>query len=912
MVEQRDRTANVTTGVRSAKFSLIDLAGSERASRTKNMGKQLVEGANINRSLLALGNCINALGNGYTEGKYVPYRDSKLTRLLKDSLGGNCKTVMISNVSPSTLSYEDTFNTLQYANRAKNIKTKVRANEINVVSHVTEYKSIIADLRKEVEEWKLKCSQFEGQLEEEGRQRQIEMDENVVGLSPSMLRSRPNSQAGAPNSAQMPLLSRTVSMGLQTPRNSKVEKKVITWASEIADLALDRRNVQSHLEEANLTIAELTESKARLQEAMMLKKDLDGLQLSSESSEAPEEAQEYGDLPDLDAAMVTPMKRSSSKRNLESVILAKREYDLVSRKLEENRAERNILLQRLGRNAESSKRIQAEMSQITPRAEDASLFHQLKLELVINVLEISNFNRSMQESQLSHALAVASDKYSRTLELADYLRSALTDYDYEETMDVACKFDMAHAPTDEPLECAHLPSPFAQSLGSAAQNSMRSPTAAYATGNSSMFGTGEEPSTPSRFDLGAADSDSIASSHTARSAMNGSRSGMGSVRFHGISESANETLVVSSPMAARRPPTRVPLATTTATSKAPSATQANAANRVTATSKFTATKTRTAYNAVAPVRATGTTVGTTSAKKTSTATSVTARARQSMIPTAPASTTKERVRSNTPTGSSTTASSAAVAASAKRTSAMGGAQRVSAVSHFSRAAGASARPAPVATGSNDAKKSAMELAGRYKNDPTVVKALASFKPAFEPQERSTPPSSAAVSALTAGASRHVKVSSTGSIPSIRSGADAVSPSTPSTPRAHPRSHVSYTSATDSANNATASDAASPQNSIGVFRVEPSNPLAVLLQSNSSGSANSLATTASSGDLPTTPLSSYSRPPTVGMVYSPSSPSQSISTSPLFTVSSGNIVHTHNRSNSGPASPMSPIAKPLRV
>lgn len=55
------------------------------------MGKQLVEGANINRSLLALGNCINALGKGYTEGKYVPYRDSKLTRLLKDSLGGNCK-----------------------------------------------------------------------------------------------------------------------------------------------------------------------------------------------------------------------------------------------------------------------------------------------------------------------------------------------------------------------------------------------------------------------------------------------------------------------------------------------------------------------------------------------------------------------------------------------------------------------------------------------------------------------------------------------------------------------------------------------------------------------------------------------------------------------------------------------------
>jgi kinesin family protein 18/19 len=85
--------------VRIGKFSLIDLAGSERAANTKNSGIRLVEGANINRSLLALGNCIEALVAG--KGSYVPYRDSKLTRLLKDSLGGNCKTVMISCISPA-------------------------------------------------------------------------------------------------------------------------------------------------------------------------------------------------------------------------------------------------------------------------------------------------------------------------------------------------------------------------------------------------------------------------------------------------------------------------------------------------------------------------------------------------------------------------------------------------------------------------------------------------------------------------------------------------------------------------------------------------------------------------------------------------------------------------------------------
>lgn len=85
----------------------------------------MIEGANINRSLLALGNCINALGDTGKRGKYVNYRDSKLTRLLKDSLGGNCRTVMIANISPSSSNFDETTNTLKYASRARTIKTKV-------------------------------------------------------------------------------------------------------------------------------------------------------------------------------------------------------------------------------------------------------------------------------------------------------------------------------------------------------------------------------------------------------------------------------------------------------------------------------------------------------------------------------------------------------------------------------------------------------------------------------------------------------------------------------------------------------------------------------------------------------------------------------------------------------------------
>lgn len=123
-----------------SKLSLIDLAGSERASATNNRGVRLFEGANINKSLLALANCINALaGNnsntssltsststntstGAIKKLNVKYRDSKLTHLLKSSLEGNCNLIMIANINPSNLTYEDSHNTLKYANRAKNIK----------------------------------------------------------------------------------------------------------------------------------------------------------------------------------------------------------------------------------------------------------------------------------------------------------------------------------------------------------------------------------------------------------------------------------------------------------------------------------------------------------------------------------------------------------------------------------------------------------------------------------------------------------------------------------------------------------------------------------------------------------------------------------------------------------------------
>ena len=154
MLVTRDRIKNTEEEHLEGKLSLIDLAGSERGNVTENRGIRLREGAKINTSLLALANCINALGDKTKKGFFVPFRDSKLTRMLKDSLGGNCKTVMIATISPAAAQYEETINTLKYANRAKNIKMRVEPNKKMVSQHISAYKNIIADLRDEIDKLK--------------------------------------------------------------------------------------------------------------------------------------------------------------------------------------------------------------------------------------------------------------------------------------------------------------------------------------------------------------------------------------------------------------------------------------------------------------------------------------------------------------------------------------------------------------------------------------------------------------------------------------------------------------------------------------------------------------------------------------------------------------------------------------
>ncbi|KAM6174671.1 kinesin-like protein KIF18B [Erethizon dorsatum] len=160
-LRQQDRVLGPMQALQVAKMSLIDLAGSERASSTYARGEWLREGANINRSLLALISVLNALADTKGCRAHVPYRDSKLTRLLKDSLGGNCRTVMIANISPAGLAYEDTYNTLKYADRAKEIRLMLKSNVVTLDCHISRYTTVCQQLRAEVASLRRKLQEFE-------------------------------------------------------------------------------------------------------------------------------------------------------------------------------------------------------------------------------------------------------------------------------------------------------------------------------------------------------------------------------------------------------------------------------------------------------------------------------------------------------------------------------------------------------------------------------------------------------------------------------------------------------------------------------------------------------------------------------------------------------------------------------
>lgn len=166
-INMNEKHSSSEASKKAAKLVMVDLAGSEKGCATGFSGARFQEGSSINKSLLALGKIMETLASGK---KAYTYRDSKLTRILKDSLGGNSRTIMIANVSPAAAMYEDTLNTLRYAQKAKKISCDASKNVITVKSCMTEYTRVVDELATKIQklekENKKKDEYIEDLLEE--------------------------------------------------------------------------------------------------------------------------------------------------------------------------------------------------------------------------------------------------------------------------------------------------------------------------------------------------------------------------------------------------------------------------------------------------------------------------------------------------------------------------------------------------------------------------------------------------------------------------------------------------------------------------------------------------------------------------------------------------------------------------
>eukprot|EP01132_Coremiostelium_polycephalum_P010331 gene10331-12684_t len=218
-----------------SQFHFVDLAGSERIKKTKAEGQRLKEGININSGLLALGNVISALGDTRrtNKPKHVPYRDSKLTRILQSSLGGNSRTLMIACISPADTNFEETLNTLKYAYRARNIMNKPVVNVDPVAKQMLMYKKQIQVLKEEL----LKCSCREIDIES-----LLQSSESIV-TSPVNLHHEDKSSKFKDQSKSSSSTTTTIANNRQTSNNNN--KKQSNISSEINNSNRNTKNDNS-------------------------------------------------------------------------------------------------------------------------------------------------------------------------------------------------------------------------------------------------------------------------------------------------------------------------------------------------------------------------------------------------------------------------------------------------------------------------------------------------------------------------------------------------------------------------------------------------------------------------------------------------------------------------------------------
>ncbi|XP_030001200.1 kinesin-like protein KIF3A isoform X2 [Sphaeramia orbicularis] len=218
-IECSEKGVDGNQHVRMGKLHLVDLAGSERQGKTGATGQRLKEATKINLSLSTLGNVISALVDG--KSTHVPYRNSKLTRLLQDSLGGNSKTMMCANIGPADYNYDETISTLRYANRAKNIKNKARINEDPKDALLRQFQKEIEELKKKLEEGE-EISGSEGS----GSEEMDEGDDEGGEAGESRRRRRDSSSSSSSNSSEFTRSSLVPLLTEDKPQTKRGKKKV--------------------------------------------------------------------------------------------------------------------------------------------------------------------------------------------------------------------------------------------------------------------------------------------------------------------------------------------------------------------------------------------------------------------------------------------------------------------------------------------------------------------------------------------------------------------------------------------------------------------------------------------------------------------------------------------------------------
>lgn len=384
IVETRENAEGTAAQINIGKLSLVDLAGSERAANTKNRGDRLKEGANINRSLLTLGNCasllslslsldtiagINALGEKASRGQFVPYRDSKLTRLLKDSLGGNCRTVMIANISAASTSFEETLNTLKYANRAKNIKTNVQRNVLEVNHHISEYVTLIQNLRSEV-------TALKQQLANSSSMSTLPhppcsfVNEDDFG--------RPAALEPKPRDGLSPR-----QMGLQTPSTDKaVLKEMKAWMQENFRERMQLRRTLIELEDKNL------QNSIEIGKRQILVADWNASRIHTPKGLQQDEAQNHAD------QIAALMEKSPA-----DVRAAYHECEQLRKAIDKNHATKKSISKRLRENERQAEQFHKDLRE-NRRVTGEERRELLELMYRIGNLELGNMQ--LEQAQVIH------------------------------------------------------------------------------------------------------------------------------------------------------------------------------------------------------------------------------------------------------------------------------------------------------------------------------------------------------------------------------------------------------------------------------------------------------------------------------------------------------------------------------